>query len=102
MQSKKWNDQVLTLKMCHTFREMQGLDGEPIDFEWKIFQELQPQHWTPSTKIQADSQGKHITLENFSDPRIFMTMFNDIVLEKKTMKILCSYFKEDQRIRIKF
>ena len=34
---KTWNDQVSTLKMCHTFRELQGLDGEPIDFEWKIF-----------------------------------------------------------------
>ena len=34
---KRWTDQVSTLKMCHTFRELQGLDGEPIDFEWKIF-----------------------------------------------------------------
>ena len=33
--------------------------------------------------IQADLQGKHITPENFSDRIIFMTMFNDIVLEKK-------------------
>ena len=31
--NQKWNDQVSTLKMCHTFRELQGLDGEPIDFE---------------------------------------------------------------------
>ena len=35
--SRKWNDQVSTLKMRPTFRELQGLDGEPIDFEWKIF-----------------------------------------------------------------
>ena len=34
---KRWSDQVSTLKICHTFRELQGLDGEPIDFEWKIF-----------------------------------------------------------------
>ena len=34
---RRWNDKVSTLKMCHTFRELQGLDGEPIDFEWKIF-----------------------------------------------------------------
>ena len=76
---KKRNDQVSTLKMCHSFRELQGLDGEPIDFEWKIFPgatALDILH-----KIQADLLGKHITPENFSDRIIFMTMFNDIVLE---------------------
>ena len=34
--TKKWNDQVSTSKMCHTFKELQGLDGEPIDFERKV------------------------------------------------------------------
>ena len=33
---KRWNDQVSTLKMFQTFRALQGLDGEPIDLEWKI------------------------------------------------------------------
>ena len=59
--TKKWNDQVSTLKMCHNFRELQGLDGEPIDFGWKVFPgatALGILH-----KIQADLQGKHITLE---------------------------------------
>ena len=78
---KKWNDQVSTLKMCHTFRELQGLDGEPIDFEWKIFpgaRALNILH-----RIEADMQGQHITLENFSGRMFFMSMFNDIVVEKK-------------------
>ena len=35
--NKRWNDQVSPLKMCHTFSVLQELDGEPIDFEWKIF-----------------------------------------------------------------
>ena len=39
---KRWNLQVSTLKMCHTFRELQRLDGgEPIDFQWKSSQESQ-------------------------------------------------------------
>ena len=34
---RRWNDhQVSTLKMCLTFRELQGSDGDPIDFEWII------------------------------------------------------------------
>ena len=60
--AKRWTDQVSTSKMCHTFRELQGLDGEPIDFEWKIFPgvtALDILH-----EIQADLQGKHITPDN--------------------------------------
>ena len=75
---EKWNDQVSTLKMCHTFREVQGLDGEQIDFEWKISPgatALDLHH-----EIQADLQGKHVTPENFSDRKIFFPMFYDIVL----------------------
>ena len=73
---RRWNDQVSTLKMCPTFRELQGLDGYPIDFEWKFSQE--PKHMIFSTKIQADLQGKNIRPEKFSDQLIFMSMFNDI------------------------
>ena len=39
---RRWNDQVSTSKMYPTFRELQGLDGDPIDFECKISQE--PKH----------------------------------------------------------
>ena len=85
---KKWNDRVSTLKMCHTFRELQGLDGEPIDFEWKIF----PGATVLDTlqKIQADLQGKHITPANFSDRIILMSMFNDFVLEKNDNEYSCA------------
>ena len=85
---KRWNDQVSTLKMCHTFRELQGLDGEPIDFEWKIFPgatALDILH-----EIHADLQEKHVIPENFSDRIIFMSMFNDIVLEKRDNEDSCA------------
>ena len=67
--------------MCHTFRELQGLNGEPIDFEWKIFPgatALDILH-----EVQADLQGMHVTPENFSDRIIFMSMFKDMDLERK-------------------
>ena len=77
-----------TLKMCHTFRELEVLHGEPIDFAWINFPgatALDILH-----KFQADLQGKHITLENFSDRIIFMTMFNDIELEEKDNEDSCA------------
>ena len=64
--------------MRPTFRELQGLDGDPIDFEWKIFpgaKALDILH-----KIQADLQGKNITPEKLSEQKIFMSRFNDIEL----------------------
>ena len=63
-------------------------DGEAIDFEWKIFPgatALDIVH-----EIQADLEGKHVTPENFSDRIIFMSMFNDIVVEKKGNEDSCA------------
>ena len=97
---RRWSDQVSTLKMCPTFRELQGSDGDPVNFEWKIFpgaKALDILH-----KIQEHLQGKNITPEKFSDRIIFMSMFNDIDLERKDeRRFLCCYFKEDQVICLK-
>ena len=63
--TRRWNDEVSTLKMYPNLRELQGLGGDPIDFECKIFpgaRALDILH-----KIQADLQGKNITPEKFSD-----------------------------------
>ena len=84
--------------MCPTFRELQGSDGDPVNFEWKIFpgaKALDILH-----KIQEHLQGKNITPEKFSDRIIFMSMFNDIDLERKGNEDSC-YFKEDQIICLK-
>ena len=77
-----------TLKMCPTFRELQGLDGDPIDFEWKIFPGAKA--FDILHKFQADLQGKNIRPEKFSDRIIFMSMFNDIELERKDNEDSCA------------
>ena len=81
---REWDHQVSTFKMYHTFRELQGLDGAPINFEWKVFPgatALDLLH-----KIQADVEGKHIV----SDRIIFMSMFNDIDLDKNRNEDSCT------------
>ena len=70
-----------TLKMCHTFRELQGLDGETIDFEWKIFPRATTLDFVH--EIHADLQGKHVTIENFSDRIIFMSIFNHMFQKRE-------------------
>ena len=56
--------------MYPTFRELQGLDGVSIDFEWKIVPRSQSIGFSPE-KNQADPQGKNITPEKISDRIIF-------------------------------
>ena len=85
---RRWKDHMSTLKMCSTFRELQGMDGEPIEFEWKLFpgsSALQVLH-----TIQKDLEGKDIIPENFSDRIIFMTMFNDIEFWKRGNEDSCT------------
>ena len=84
---RRWNDQVLTLKMCATFKELQGLDGEPINFEWKIFPGVTALNLLH--KVQADLEDQHIIPEKFSDRIIFRTMFNDIDFDKKDNENSC-------------
>ena len=77
-----------TLQMLHPFRELQGLHGEPIDFDWKNFPgatALDLLH-----KFQKDLEGKCITPKNFSDRIISMSMFNDIDLDKKGNEDSCN------------
>ena len=98
---RRWKDQVSTLQMCNTFRELQGLDGEPIEFEWTIFtgsSALQLLH-----TIQKDLEGKRIDAEEFSDRIMFMSMFNDIDLEKRGNEDTCALTpKNGQWLRFKF
>ena len=78
---KRWNDQVSALKMCYTFRELQGLDGDPIDFEWKIF---------PGAKALDILHKNSSRPQKISDRIISMSMFNDIELERKDYEDSCA------------
>ena len=108
---RRWKDKVSTLQMYNTFRSLQGLDGEPIEFEWKIppgFSALQLLH-----TIQNDLEGKCINPEEFSDRIIFMSMFDHIDLEKKgnedtcaltsgTIRDYASKFKDGHYVKIRY
>ena len=64
----RWNDhQVSTLKMYPTFRELQGLDGDPIDYEWKIVPRSQSIGKSPEkikqTHKERTSHLKHSVIE---------------------------------------
>ena len=68
-QQKDGKDKIEDLKMYPSYQDASGLDGEPIEFEWKYFRGFR----TLSTNIKP---------EDFKDRIIFMSMFNDIVWKK--------------------
>ena len=78
--TERWKGQAEDLKRYSSYQNAVGLDGEPIEFEWKNFPEF------PSLsllrEIRSDLETKKIKPEDFKDRDIFMSMFNDIVWEK--------------------
>ena len=39
--NKKWTDRLREFQLSNFYRESFGIDGEPIEFEWNIFQHIQ-------------------------------------------------------------
>ena len=54
-----------------------GIDGEAIEFEWKILQGFST--LSILQEMQRNLQEKNIQPENFEDRIIFTSMFNDIL-----------------------
>ena len=78
--TERWKGRVEDLKKYSSYQDTVGLDGEPIEFEWKIvpgFSSL-----SLLREIQNDLETKNIKPEDFKDRIIFMSMFNDIVRKK--------------------
>ena len=72
--------QIEDLKRYPSCQDAAGLDGEPIDFEWKKFQGFTT--LTILREIQKDLARKKIEPDNFKDRIIIMSMFNDIEWKK--------------------
>ena len=86
--------------MFHSFRESQGFNGEPIEFELTIFPGATALEFLHTT--QKDLEGQRKRPESFNDRKIFMSMFNDLDLDKKGNEDSCIiHFEENQDVRVK-
>ena len=71
-----WEDRLGWFKSSPEYRNFDRIDGEPMEFEWNIFQGF--------NTLQLSQEVKHLLLrlgetpENFIGRIIFMSMFNDI------------------------
>ena len=78
-----WEEKLSWFKSSSQYRTLDTIDGEPMEFEWHIFQgftTLQLCNKIPEFMSKMSDQP-----EQFKGRIIFMSMFNDISWDLKTM-----------------
>ena len=82
-----WEVRLAWFESSPEYRTLYRIDGEPVEFEWNIFQgftTLQLRH-----KVQELLLRLGETPENFTGRIIFMSMFNDISWGSKEYEKEC-------------
>ena len=74
-----WKEKIEWFMNSFQYRELDRIDAEPMEFEWKIFPGLSTLQIL--TEIQKMITEIHSELEQFTGRIIFMSMYNDIVWE---------------------
>ena len=74
--NEAWEERIGWITTSQSYRDFDGIDGEPMDFEWNIFQRFNTLQLSDEVKSSLLKLGE--TPENFTGRIIFMSMFNDI------------------------
>ena len=79
-----WEEGLTWFKSSPEYRALDRIDGEPMEFEWNIF----PGFTTLElcTKVQELLSRLSVTPEKITGRIIFMSMFNGISWDLKTIK----------------
>ena len=82
-----WKEKIEWFTKCQEYRELDCVDGEPVEFEWKIF----PGHTTLQLRreIQMTMEENRIQPQKFEDRIIFMLMNNNIDWNTEGNKEIC-------------
>ena len=94
---ESWKKQIQWYSDNDYFSELNRIDGQPMEFEWKIF----PGFTTVGilNEIQQTMGKIQCEPENFTDRIIFMSMFNGIVWDAEGNDELCeNKFKDNCRV----
>ena len=84
---ESWKKQIQWYSDNDYFSELDRIDGQPVEFEWKIFQGFTTVGIL--NEIQQMMGKLQCEPENFTSWMIFMSMFNDIVWDAKGNDELC-------------
>ena len=84
---ESWKKQIQWYSDNNYFSELNRIDGQPMDFEWKIFQGFTTV--AILNEIQLMMGKLQCEPENFTGRIIFISMFGDIVWDSKGKDELC-------------
>ena len=97
---RRWEGQVEEFKMSHSYKELLGIDGEPIELEWNIFPKFASLQILQ--EIQNDLRKRNTrTWNNSQTGSASCTMFNDIdwTMKKKRWNLYFEFRKKSRKTR---
>ena len=84
---ESWKSKIQWHSDNNYFKDLNRIDGRPMEFEWKIFPG--PTRVGKLNQIQQMMGQLQCEPENFTGRIIFMSMFNDIVWDAKGSDEIC-------------
>ena len=89
----KWNDQLLEFQHSNSYRELFGIDAEPIEFEWNSVPRLTTSEILQ--KIQKNLDDRQINPAHFESRMMLMSMFIDVDWTMKEKSKICPSNSEE-------
>ena len=85
--NEAWNKRIGWITSSQSYRDFDGISGEPTEFEWNIFPGIDTLQLRGKVKNLLSRLGE--TPENFTGRILFMSMFNDISCDNKDSEEEC-------------
>ena len=82
-----WKDRIGWITTDQSYRDYDGISGEPTEFEWNIFPGVKTLQLSGKINDLLSDLGE--TPEIFTGRTLFMSMFNDISCDRKGNKEEC-------------
>ena len=94
--NEAWKNRVAGVKAEKSYRDYDGINGEPTEFEWNIFPGFTTLQLCGKISDLLNDLGR--TPETFTGRIIFMSMFNDISCDRKDNKEECLINAESVKV----
>ena len=82
--NEAWKKRIEGITTDKSYRDYDGINGEPTEFEWNIFTGFTTLQLCGKVNDLLSDLGE--TPETFTGRNLFMSMFNDISCDRKTLK----------------
>ena len=97
--NEAWKNRIAGIKAEKSYRDYDGINGEPTEFEWNIFPGFTTLQLCGKINDLLSDLGQ--TPEIFTGRILFMSMFNDISCDRKGNKEECLKNAESVKVLVR-